>query len=310
VLRRIHGRLLQATGAFHPEVIVFDVTHACNSKCVGCDFRSPEPGELSTEAWEDLARQAARRGFRELVVTGGEPLLRPDVAELLPRLAAHLPVSLNTNGLLLDRKHALVAASVRRLYVSYDGADDDTYQAIRGVRGLAVLDRGIAKLRDRLYAHARVTIWEQNAEQLERIADRARDAGFTALSFLAPDVTSAGFGDRHEMRGRAPRSDQLAGVERSLERLRRHPLLEQSDEALDRVLHLVRRDAPRSPRCLAPWTSAVVGPTGTLHPCFFLAGTDPVGGDLAGAIRRGAGFRRSLDTESNPTCQRCVCWRG
>lgn len=120
--RRLLGSALQATGRLRPELLVLDVTHACNSRCGGCGFRDPEPGELTTERWVALAREGAALGSREIMVTGGEPLLRPDISALLPALGALLSVSL-------------------------DGAGDETWARIRGVLGLSaalprLLDRG------------------------------------------------------------------------------------------------------------------------------------------------------------------------
>lgn len=96
--RRLLGSALQATGRLRPELLVLDVTHACNRSCGGCGFRDPEPGELTTERWVALAREGAALGSREIMVTGAEPLLRPDISALLPALGALLPVSLDGAG--------------------------------------------------------------------------------------------------------------------------------------------------------------------------------------------------------------------
>ncbi|GDX83302.1 hypothetical protein LBMAG42_51130 [Deltaproteobacteria bacterium] len=109
--RALRSRLLRATGLMHPEVVIFDVTHRCTSQCVGCAFRDPEPNELPTARWIELAREAKRLGFREIMVTGGEPLAHPEIGVLLPGLARELPVSLITNGLALAKHAGLVRAT-------------------------------------------------------------------------------------------------------------------------------------------------------------------------------------------------------
>ncbi len=322
-LRGAHGRFLRRTGAFHPEVLLFDLTHRCNSRCGGCGFREPEPGELDAARWVALAREGAAMGFGEVVITGGEPLAHPDITAILDSVASVLPVSLNTNGLLLAARADLVHRTCRRVYVSLDAATEDTYARIRGLRGLGPVLRGVEALRaggggvgrGGVYIHARVTIWSENADQLEAIVALAVATGFDAVSFLAPDTTSEGFGERTRTGG-APsdraRPPDAAAVERiaaSLARLRTHPLLEQSDRALDRVLGLLRGER-RAPTCLAPWTSALVDPTGRLRHCFFLPSESDTGEGLRAAVTGNRPARRALDLAANPTCQRCVCWRG
>lgn len=307
--RRVLGPALRATGRFRPELLVLDLTHACNSRCGGCAFRDPEPGELSAERWISLAREGRSLGFREIMLTGGEPLLHPELGTLLPALAALLPVSLITNGLALARHASLVRAHVAAAFVSLDGADEETYARIRGVRGLSAVLRGVAEVGDAVPLHARVTVWEDNVAQLVAIADRARDSGFRAVSYLAPDLTSTGFGGRDATRLRPPRPDQRELLRAQVSALRTHPLLRQSPASLDRIESLIY-GAPEAPRCLAPWTAGLVLPDGRWSHCFFLGTEADTRDGLASAIRQSQGARRALRPEENPTCQRCVCWRG
>lgn len=307
--RRLLGSALQATGRFRPELLVLDLTHACNSRCGGCAFRDPEPGELSADRWIALAREGLALGFREIMVTGGEPLLHPDISVLLPVLGALMPVSLISNGLALGRHASLVRDHVRALYVSLDGADDETYARIRGVRGLSAVLRGVAEVSAKVETHARVTVWEDNVSQLLAIADLAQRSGFHAVSYLAPDTTSQGFGDREGARLRPPRPDQREVLRQQVEALRAHPLLRQSMYSLDRLVTLIYGQ-PEAPRCLAPWTAGLVLPDGRWSHCFFLETDVNTRDGLAEAIRQSREARRELKVDSNPTCQRCVCWRG
>lgn len=307
--RRLLGSALQATGRFRPELLVLDLTHACNSRCGGCGFRDPEPGELTADRWITLAREGQALGFREIMVTGGEPLLHPDISVLLPRLSALLPVSLISNGLALGRHAALVRDHVRALYVSLDGTDDQTYAAVRGVRGLSAVLRGVAEVRAKVETHARVTVWEDNVSQLLGIAELAERSGFHAVSYLAPDTSSRGFGDRAGAHLRPPRPDQRAVLRQQVEALRAHPLLRQSTYSLDRLETLIFGE-PVAPRCLAPWTAGLILPDGRWSHCFFLETDAKTTDGLAHAIRQSREARRALKVDANPTCQRCVCWRG
>lgn len=79
--------------------------------------------------------------------------------------------------------------------------------------------------------------------------------------------------------------------------------------SLDRVESLIYAQ-PEAPRCLAPWTAGLVLPDGRWSHCFFLETEMNTRDGLAEAIRRSREARRERKVDSNPTCQRCVCWRG
>ena len=105
------------------------VTDKCNFRCTYCMPAEgltwlPKPEILSFEEIERLVRVLARMGVSEVRLTGGEPLVRRDLPDLV-RMLAVVPgvddLSLTTNGVLLDRLAApLVAAGLRRINVSLD----------------------------------------------------------------------------------------------------------------------------------------------------------------------------------------------
>jgi len=121
------------------------VTDRCNFRCVYCmpkevfgrGYRFMDRKELLTfEELERLARAFADLGVEKIRITGGEPLLRRDLEHLIERLAAidGLDLTLTTNGALLPQKAAaLVAAGLRRVTVSLDSLDDETFRAMNDV---------------------------------------------------------------------------------------------------------------------------------------------------------------------------------
>ncbi len=165
--RTIRSHVLRATGLMHPEVVIYDLTHRCTSRCAGCAFREREAGELPASRWMELAREARAIGFREIMVTGGEPLAHPDIHPILPSLARELPVSLLTNGLALRKHASLVREHANRIFVSWDAASDAVYERIRGVRGLEAVREGVRALAGH-HAHARVTVWAENIPDWHR----------------------------------------------------------------------------------------------------------------------------------------------
>ncbi|MEV0294340.1 GTP 3',8-cyclase MoaA [Nocardia sp. NPDC050710] len=131
------------------------LTDRCNLRCVYCmpaeglDWL-PTRQQLSTSELQRLLRVAVNKlGIEEIRFTGGEPLLRGDLPELLAYASALDPrprLSITTNGLGLSRKAtALARAGLDRINVSLDSVDRATYAAITRRDRLAdVLDGLIA----------------------------------------------------------------------------------------------------------------------------------------------------------------------
>lgn len=138
------------------------LTDRCNLRCTYCmpaEIFGPDyaflPREhlLSFEEIERLARIFVSLGVTKLRLTGGEPLLRPGVVELVERLAA-IPgvddLALTTNAVLLPRHaEALRAAGLHRVNVSLDALTPEVFREMSGGRGrvdsvLEGIDAGVA----------------------------------------------------------------------------------------------------------------------------------------------------------------------
>jgi cyclic pyranopterin phosphate synthase len=116
------------------------ITDRCNFRCVYCMPKTvfgrdypflPRSDLLSFEEIARIARLFAARGVKKLRLTGGEPLLRHGVENLIGQLAAisGLEVTLTTNGSLLEKKAAaLRAAGLARVTVSLDALDDTIFK--------------------------------------------------------------------------------------------------------------------------------------------------------------------------------------
>ena len=103
----------------------------------GRDYAFLDRRELLTfEEIERLARAFVAHGVEKIRITGGEPLVRRDLERLIEQLAAidNLDLTLTTNGSLLPQKAALLRdAGLRRVTVSLDSLDDETFQAMNDV---------------------------------------------------------------------------------------------------------------------------------------------------------------------------------
>ncbi len=123
----------------------------CNLRCVYCMpldavFR-PSADLLTAGELEVVARAAVAVGFRRIRLTGGEPTLRPDLVEIVQRVA-HVPgltdLALTTNGILLPRlAPALAAAGLRRVNVHCDTLEPERLATIMRFGAFAEIWAGI-----------------------------------------------------------------------------------------------------------------------------------------------------------------------
>ncbi|GGI03395.1 GTP 3',8-cyclase MoaA [Egicoccus halophilus] len=191
------------------------VTDRCNLRCRYCMPREvfgPDHAFLEREellSFEELTRLArvfVRLGVRKLRLTGGEPLLRRDLPELVSRLASIdglEDLALTTNGVLLRRfAPALAAAGLRRITVSLDALDDATFRQLADTNAPVgtVLD-GIAAAREAGLDPVKVNCVLQrgvNDDQVEDLAAWARDTGVTLrfIEFMDVGTTNGWLRDR------------------------------------------------------------------------------------------------------------------
>jgi cyclic pyranopterin phosphate synthase len=176
------------------------LTDRCNLRCTYCmprelfgpDHAFLERDELlSFEELSRLLRAFVDLGVRKLRLTGGEPLLRRDLPDLIAMLSP-LPgiddIALTTNGILLPRlADQLAAAGLTRVTVSLDALDDETFRRVADtplsvsavLEGVdAALAAGLSPVKVNAVLQRGV-----NDDQVEALAGWARDTGVT-LRFI------------------------------------------------------------------------------------------------------------------------------
>jgi GTP 3',8-cyclase len=196
-------RLVDGFGRVHTDLRI-SVTDRCNLRCTYCmpldvDFR-PRDELLDDEEIARVVAVAAGLGVRTLRITGGEPLVRPQLAALV-RLLAAVPgieeVALTTNGLLLAEQAAdLRAAGLQRLNVSLDALSADTFERIARRRGLEAVLAGLAAARAAGFPTVRVnavSIRGLTEEEIVPLAAFCRREGFHLrfIEFMPLDAESA-----------------------------------------------------------------------------------------------------------------------
>lgn len=157
-------------------VVVWNATKTCNLECVHC-YADAEirrfNGELSTEEAEAMIRDLASINVPALLISGGEPFVRPDVLHLAEyAMSLGVRVTFSTNGTLIDEKRAAHIAKIGVTYVgiSIDGGEE-RHDRFRGRKG-AFRDalRGIRNCRAAgIRVGVRFTVTKDNVGDIDEI---------------------------------------------------------------------------------------------------------------------------------------------
>jgi heme b synthase len=179
-------------------LVFWETTAGCNLECIHCRrldvAHEMMRSDLSTQEAFRLVEQIAEVGHPILVLSGGEPLIRPDILDIARHAKGRgLMVSLATNGTLITPTlaRAIQAAGIARVAVSLDGARAETHDQFRRQRGSfhRALE-GLALLRGAgVPVQVNTTVARHNVDELEAIHDLAVQIGAVALhAFLLVPV--------------------------------------------------------------------------------------------------------------------------
>ncbi len=128
-----------------PVLVSWSVTNRCNLKCVYCEHPNLTQDELDTDGALALIDDLAKSKVRLMALTGGEPLVREDIDNLITRAKSkNIIISINTNGLLVKEKlHALKKVDMVQLSIDGPGEIND---ALRGQGAFDVTKKALLEL--------------------------------------------------------------------------------------------------------------------------------------------------------------------
>jgi len=252
----------------NPLALIAELTHRCPLHCVYCsnplELQS-RASELDTQTWSRVFQQAAELGVLQADLTGGEPLARTDIIELVRAArAAGLYVNLITSGLPLDeaKLDALLAAGLDHLQLSFQGAREEIAAEISGTKShaqkLGVLDW--LKIR-RVAVTLNFVIHRLNMDQLAEMLALAESSSATRVEFAHVQYYGWAFPNRERL---LPKREQLVS---SLEFFKR------AQERLSgklRVEYVVPDYYAKFPKpCMGGWGRKLmlITPTGDALPC-------------------------------------------
>lgn len=125
-------------GIQYPCVATLSLTCRCDADCAHCTAYGLEEKELTAGQWQQVVKDAMDLGVFTFILSGGEPLMREDIAEIIGAVdPGRAVVLLYTNGSRLqERLPELKKAGLRRIAVSIDHAEEPRHDEHRGYRGL------------------------------------------------------------------------------------------------------------------------------------------------------------------------------
>jgi pyrroloquinoline quinone biosynthesis protein E len=199
--------------ASNPLALIAELTHRCPLHCVYCsnplELQS-RANELTTEIWSRVFQEAAEAGVLQADFTGGEPLARPDIVELVRAArSAGLYVNLITSGLPLDetKLSALVAAGLDHIQLSFQGAREEPANDISGTKSHARKLRVLDWLRrHRVAVTLNFVIHRRNIDQLEEMLALAESSCATRIEFANVQYYGWAFANRENL---LPTREQL-----------------------------------------------------------------------------------------------------
>jgi radical SAM protein with 4Fe4S-binding SPASM domain len=189
-----------------PRVVAWEITTRCDLACRHCRASAttePDPQELSPAQGSEVVEQLAEAGTKLLILSGGDPLLRPDWPELAARATAlGIRVTMAPNGLHIDAEVAgrMRECGIERAAISLDFPSAELHDDFRGVPGaFDAAVRALALLREAgIECQINATLTALNAEHLDALIDLALDLGAAAFHpfLLVETGRGAGLADQ------------------------------------------------------------------------------------------------------------------
>ena len=252
----------------NPLALIAELTHRCPLHCVYCSNPvelTSRAEELPTEIWSRVFREAAEAGVLQADLTGGEPLARTDILDLVRAArAAGLYVNLITSGMPLDesRLAQLIEAGLDHFQLSFQAAREELANEVCGTKAHAQKLRVLDWLRKvRVAVTMNFVIHRRNIDQIEEMLKLAESSSAARVEFANVQYYGWAFANRDNL---LPTREQLTS---SIELLKR---AEDRLRGKIRVEFVVPDYYAKFPKaCMGGWGRKLllITPNGDALPC-------------------------------------------
>lgn len=257
-------------------IVSWNTTNACNMYCDHCyrEAGCKAEEELSTSDAKTMLEQIARAGFKIMIFSGGEPLLRPDILELVAYATKlGLRPVFGTNGTLitLDMAHKLKAAGAMGMGISLDSMDAKKHNEFRKFPNAwegAV--QGMKNCREAgLPFQIHTTVMDWNSHELEAMTDFAVELGAVAhhFFFLVPT------GRAKTIEAESLRAEQYEAVLTRIMKKQQEVDIELKPTCAPQFMRIAAQMGVKTRfrrGCLAGTAYCIISPRGKVQPCAYL----------------------------------------
>ena len=315
--------------AYKPIYVKIKVNYGCNLKCEMCKhWRETREPPISMDRFKDILTEIAGLGGKKVHFSGGEPMLRPQLPDLVEHASRlGMRATLTTNGTLVDKTRAkrLVEAGLRGVNVSIDSPVRKLHEKIRGMEGCFKLTTKAVALFQR-YAHKgkltvriNTVVSRNNYYSLATLPDLAHELGADGINLIPVDDHC---GEQLSMRKKdiALFNEEIAPqIERRAHELRINIADEdafpfgkdESEIRLGRAGRYAFGYYSKHP-CFAPWTHSLIDFNGLVYVCCMTREQIPPLGDIRKQsfkeIWEGGAYqavRQKMHPPALKPCQRC-----
>ena len=182
---------------FKPLYVKLKVFYGCNLKCEMCNhWREKRAAPMTSERFQEVLNELAELGTKKIHISGGEPMLRPQVPDLVEQASTlGIKVTMTTNGTLIDKVNAkrLVEGGLRGVNISIDSPVRKMHEKIRGVAGAFKATTKAVELFRRYKHKGKLTIRintvvsRTNYQTLEKLPDLAHELGADGINLIPVD---------------------------------------------------------------------------------------------------------------------------
>ncbi|MFZ5632739.1 MAG: putative heme d1 biosynthesis radical SAM protein NirJ2 [Bacillota bacterium] len=257
-------------------IVSWNTTNACNLSCKHCyrDAGVRAEEELTTEEGQRLIDEIARAGFKIMIFSGGEPLMREDIHTLVEHAVKRgLRPVFGTNGTLIDRNKAerLKNSGAAAVGISLDSVDPGKHDLFRGFSGAwqKAVDGMTACRGAGLPFQIHTTVVDWNYDEIEEITDFAVKVGAVAhhVFFLVPTGRGA------DIEGESLRAERYENLLQRIMKKQGSVDIELKPTCAPQFMRIARQmgvNTRFSRGCLAGTAYCIISPVGNVQPCAYL----------------------------------------
>lgn len=257
-------------------IISWNTTNRCNMTCKHCyrDAGAEFKDELNTDEAKSLIEEIAKAGFKIMIFSGGEPLMRPDIFELVEHAVKFkLRPVFGSNGTLITKEIAqkLKEIGTMGIGISLDSLDSAKHNGFRGLeRGWEETVKGMENCREAgLSFQVHTTVMDWNYEEILDITDFAVKIGAVAhhIFFIVPTGRAINIKDEFL------NTQQYENLLINIVNKQKEVNIEVKPTCAPQFMRIAKQQGVSyrfSKGCLAGISYCIINPRGDVQPCAYL----------------------------------------